>query len=173
MTLPGCIDEWAIFGTIFGAFVDDGKSQVGTEDLPGYSGEQSLVIRGVPKITASIQGTCRTFAFWDASDFGYSNLIDNIVKDWPESKLTCFPKCESSHPAEFQVLSDRGVFSLRISRYLFARKFPEDVMTLDQFQRFILEKDVDLPPEPHLSDMPDEPPLVEDPEMMAINAMKN
>jgi len=145
LPLPMCIDEWAFFATIYGAFVDRGEWNLGQDGLPGFSAPP-LQLRGSAHLTSTTQGVCRTFAFWDASEFGGSNLINEIAQDWPWSKLSCFPRCDSTHPAEFAALSDRGVVALRRSRYLFARKFPENVMTLDQFQRIILSRTV--PPAP-------------------------
>jgi len=135
--LPMCVDEYAFFATIFGALVDDGMLQITKSGMPGYGG-LPLQVRGSPEVTAATQGICRTFAFWDASDFSASTLIDSISKDWPHTKFSCFPQCESTHPAEFSALSDVGAGALRRSRYLFARKFPDDLPTLDQFKRIIL-----------------------------------
>jgi len=132
-----CIDEWGFFATIFGAFVDKGEWSMPLDGLPGFSAPP-LQLRGAAHLTTTTQGTCRTFAFWDATEFGGSNLVSEIAQDWPYSKLSCFPRCDSTHPAEFAAISDRGVLALRRSRYLFARKFPENVMTVDQFQRIIL-----------------------------------
>lgn len=145
LPLPMCIDEWAFFATIYGAFVDRGQWNVGQDGLPGF-GAPPLQLRGSAHLTSTTQGICRTFAFWDASEFGGSNLINEIAQDWPWSKLSCFPRCDSTHPAEFAALSDRGAVALRRSRYLFARKFPDNVMTIDQFQRIILSSTV--PPSP-------------------------
>lgn len=145
LPLPMCIDEWAFFATIYGAFVDRGQWNLGQDGLPGF-GAPPLQLRGSAHLTSTTQGICRTFAFWDASEFGGSNLINEIAQDWPWSKLSCFPRCDSTHPAEFAAISDRGVVALRRSRYLFARKFPDNVMTADQFQRIILSKT--LPPAP-------------------------
>jgi hypothetical protein len=137
LPLPMCIDEWAFFSTIFGAFVDKGEWSMPLDGLPGFSAPP-LQLRGAAHLTTTTQGTCRTFAFWDATEFGGSKLVSEIAQDWPYSKLSCFPRCDSTHPAEFAAISDRGVLALRRSRYLFARKFPENVMTVDQFQRIIL-----------------------------------
>jgi len=145
LPLPMCIDEWAFFATIYGAFVDRGEWVVGQDGLPGY-GAPPLQLRGAAHLTSTTQGICRTFAFWDAAEFAGSNLVNEIAQDWPWSKLSCFPRCDSTHPAEFAAISDRGVVALRRSRYLFARKFPETVMTVDQFHRIILSKT--LPPAP-------------------------
>jgi len=137
LPLPMCIDEWAIFATIYGAFVDRGQWTLGQDGLPGY-GAPPLQLRGNAQLSTTTQGICRTFAFWDASEFGGSNLVNEIAQDWPWSKLSCFPRCDSTHPAEFEAVSDRGAVALRRSRYLFARKFRESVITMDQFQRIIL-----------------------------------
>jgi hypothetical protein len=145
LPLPMCIDEWAFFATIYGAFVDRGQWNLGQDGLPGF-GAPPLQLRGSAHLTSTTQGICRTFAFWDASEFGGSNLINEIAQDWPWSKLSCFPRCDSTHPAEFAALSDRGAVALRRSRYLFARKFPDNVMTVDQFQRIILSSTVPPPP---------------------------
>jgi hypothetical protein len=137
LPLPMCIDEWAFFATIFGAFVDNGQWSIPQDGLPGF-GAPPLQLRGGAHLTTTFQGICRTFAFWDASEFGGSNLVNEIAQDWPWTKLSCFPRCDSTHPAEFGALSDRGVTALRRSRYLFARKFADHTMTIDQFQRIIL-----------------------------------
>jgi hypothetical protein len=146
LPLPMCIDEWSFFGTIYGAFLDKGQAQMSPDLLPGLSATP-LHMRGAGSTpyTTVQQGTCRTFAFWDASEFGSSKLITDIVQDWPWSKFSCFPKCDSSHPAEFEALSDRGVMALRQSRYLFARKFMPQIMSVDQFQRIILSRGVTAP----------------------------
>jgi hypothetical protein len=141
VALPGCIDEWAIFGTIYGALIDRGQPHLPQDGLPGFAAPP-LQLHGSPHLTSSMQGICRTFAFWDASEFDGSNLVDEIVEDWPWTKLSCFPRCDSSHPADFNAISDRGATALRKSRYLFARKFPEHVMTVDQFYRIILSPTV-------------------------------
>jgi len=144
LPLPMCIDEWAVFSTLYGAFVDRGQWSVSKDGLPGWSAP-ALQLRGGPHLQSTTQGICRTFAFWDASEFGGSNLIDEITQDWPWSKLSCFPRCDSTHPAEFTAVSDRGAIALRRSRYLFARKFPDTVITLDQFRRIILAASVPSP----------------------------
>jgi len=144
LPLPMCIDEWAFFATIYGAFVDRGQWNLGQDGLPGFAAPP-LQLRGAAHLTSTTQGICRTFAFWDASEFGGSNLINEIAQDWPWSKLSCFPRCDSTHPAEFAAISDRGAVALRRSRYLFARKFPDNVMTMDQFQRIILSSTVPPP----------------------------
>lgn len=136
LPLPMCLDEWAIFATLYGAFVDRGQWTVEQDGLPGSSAP--LHFRGSRDLSARPQGVCRTFAFWDATEFDGSNLVNEIKQDWPWSKLSCFPKCDSSHPAEFTALSDRGATALRQSRYLFARKFDESVITMDQFRRIII-----------------------------------
>jgi len=142
LPLPMCIDEWAFFGTIFGAFVDKGQAQMSAAQLPGLSSTPLHMRGNTPFVQGGTiqQGQCRTFAFWDASEFGVSNLISNIQKDWPMSKFSCFPKCDSTHPAEFEALGDNGAIALRSSRYLFARKFGQYVMTEDQFHRIIMAK---------------------------------
>jgi len=145
LPLPMCIDQWAFFATIYGAIVDQGQWNLGPDGLPGFS-SQPLQLRGSAHLTSTMQGVCRTFAFWDASEFGGSNLVNEIAQDWPWSKLSCFPRCDSTHPAEFAAISDRGAVALRRSRYLFARKFPENVMTQDQFQRIILSATVPAAP---------------------------
>jgi len=150
LPLPMCVDEWAIFATIYGAFVDKGELGMSKDLLPGLNLENAaLQFRAAPGAAPGAaggsvdaisghQGLCRTFAFWDAADMGASHMLAEILKDWPWSKISCFPKCESSHPAVFEFLSDRGVTALRNSRYLFVRKFDKQVVSLDQFQRIIL-----------------------------------
>lgn len=142
LPLPMCVDEWAFFGTIYGAFVDQGQMSMAIDALPGFA-KPPLKFRdfaGAAQTTTFHQGNCRTFAFWDAEEVGVSSMMNEIAQDWPWTKFTCFPKCDSSHPAEFAALSDRGAIALRKSRYLFARKFTSQVMTLDQFKRIILAK---------------------------------
>jgi hypothetical protein len=123
LPLPMCIDEWAFFATIYGSFVDRGEWNMGQDALPGFSAPP-LQLRGAAHLTSTMQGICRTFAFWDASEFGGSNLINEIAQDWPWSKLSCFPRCDSTHPADFAALSDRGVAALRRSRYLLPGSSP-------------------------------------------------
>mmetsp|Transcript_104722 Transcript_104722/g.182014 ORF Transcript_104722/g.182014 Transcript_104722/m.182014 type:complete len:470 (-) Transcript_104722:34-1443(-) len=139
LPLPMCLDEWAFFATIYGAFID--KGDWSKDNLPGYSAPP-LHFRGAAHLASTTQGICRTFAFWDVSEVGASNLINEVAQDWPWSKLSCYPRCTTSHPAEFTALSDRGVAALRRSRFLFARKFQDQVVTMDQFQRIILAASV-------------------------------
>jgi hypothetical protein len=125
-----CTDEWAFFATIYGTIIDNGHATV---PLQGFGGD--LWIHGGNSAVAK-QGACHTFTYWrsyHAEDLRFmSQLLD------PGTRLSCYPNCYGSHPAEFITLSDSGATVLRHSPYIFARKFSRDVMTLDQFHRIIL-----------------------------------
>lgn len=122
-----CADEWATFGSIFGA---------------SFS--------GIPVQQPGVRSICRTFSFWQAdlaNDKAAVLVVDNLRQDWPHSMIACYgrrpflgvvPKCLGSHPVSFQKLSDKGVAVLKQSSYLFARKFEPGVLTLSQMTNIIL-----------------------------------
>lgn len=134
LPLPMCVDEWAVFTTVFGAIIDWGDSQQAT--LPGFGPKPLVVGYG-----SAEQGACRTFAFWRADEGEAGGIAREITTDWPESKLSCFPSCPETHPADFVALSDRGARVLRHSRFLFARKFsPGQVPSVEQFNRIFMAR---------------------------------
>eukprot|EP00746_Dinoflagellata_sp_MGD_P164624 gnl/MRDRNA2_/MRDRNA2_93347_c0_seq1.p1 gnl/MRDRNA2_/MRDRNA2_93347_c0~~gnl/MRDRNA2_/MRDRNA2_93347_c0_seq1.p1 ORF type:complete len:645 (+),score=121.62 gnl/MRDRNA2_/MRDRNA2_93347_c0_seq1:132-2066(+) len=128
-----CTDEWAFFATIFGAQVDDGSM---TKVIPGYSGQHgnSLLLRGPP--VRSMQGTCRTFAFFAENDGDMTMLAKSLAQDFPKTYLSCWPICHL-HPASIERVSDGGLLEMRSSPFLFVRKFGCEV-ELHRFKRIIL-----------------------------------
>lgn len=130
-----CTDEWAFFSTLFGTIIDKGQAAV--QHLAGFSGG-SLVIHDGGHVSNRWQGVCRTFNFWRVDSPGEQSFLDELLQDMPNTKLSCWPRCDNTHPADFVAISDRGVGVLRRSRFLFARKFQGQVMSLDQFKRIIL-----------------------------------
>lgn len=128
-----CADEWAFFATIFGAQVDDGTM---TKAIPGYTGSHgnSLVMRGPP--VRSMQGTCRTFAFFAENDGDMTNLAKSLAQDFPHTYLSCWPTCHL-HPASIERVSNGGLLEMRLSPFLFVRKFGCEV-ELPRFQKIIL-----------------------------------
>lgn len=128
-----CTDEWAFFATIFGAQVDDGSM---TKAIPGYSGQHgnSLLLRGPP--VRSMQGTCRTFAFFAENDGDMTMLAKSLAQDFPKTYLSCWPICHL-HPASIERVSDGGLLEMRLSPFLFVRKFGCEV-ELHRFKRIVL-----------------------------------
>lgn len=123
-----CTDEWAIFATLFGALPSNREHDV---ELPGFG--KKFRVRG--EVASIGQGTCRTFAFWQGggqitTNPDFADLVMHLGGSLKGG--------ESTHPAEFSVLDDKQVGALRDSRFLFARKFRDDGITLDQFERLIL-----------------------------------
>jgi len=131
-----CADEWSIFSTLYGALTDDGWQP--SVSLPSFGGSGTLTIRP-GGLGDSWQGVCRTFVFWrEIPGTQMTELARSLQADFPNSKLSCWPVCENSHPAELTALSDYGVSLLRRSPFLFGRKFTNNVMSLAQFQQVIL-----------------------------------
>jgi len=133
-SIDQCADEWAVFGTIFGAIVTGGAESV---HFPGLNGSP-LFVSGW-QTQGRDQGSCRTFATWGwSSGFSSLNVAREIMADAPQSMLSCFPTCPSSSPAAIELISDRGLTVMRNSQFLFARKFAAKTVTPDQFNRIIL-----------------------------------
>lgn len=131
LALPMCIDEWDIFATAYGALLDKGQYQ---EVMPSFS-NGPLHLQNPNRAE---QGTCWTFAFWDRTQASpFRRLIDEVFSD-SRTHISCYPNCQSFHPAEFVTISDHSVSVLRKSPFLFARKFSQQALTLQQFQKFIL-----------------------------------
>lgn len=124
----GCTDEWAIFATLFGALPTSRETDI---ELPGFGAE--FHVRG--EVASNGQGKCRTFAYWQGGGQITSNTdaVDLVSRLGDSLKGG-----ESTHPAEFSVLNDEKVKALRDSNFLFARKFRNKGITLNQFQRLIL-----------------------------------
>lgn len=135
-----CTDEWSIFATLFGVILDEGQQGI---PMKGF-GDGTLWLRPPHGrlLDAPAQGVCRTFAVWhtDHSTMEGGRLAAELLKYYPSTKLSCLPKCEGTHPATFTRISDVGVSALRRSRFLFARKFGKNVMSIDQFTRIILSR---------------------------------
>lgn len=129
-----CADEWAIFGSIYGAVVDEGHETIG---VPGFS-TNILRLNG-----HSVQGSCRTFVFWGEERYGYYsqdgyNLVRQIIYD-VATLSTCHPTCSGSHPGTFHLVSDRTALAMRHSKFHFVRKFEQNALTLEQFTNIILQ----------------------------------
>lgn len=114
---PRCLDEWAPFVAINGAFFMDGRPPE-------------------PEVLGSV-GSCRTFAFWSTE--GDRDEVVRLAAA-VKSELSCYPECSGTHPAEFASLSDRAAEALAKSSFLFARKFRQGAMSLQQYKRIILGK---------------------------------
>lgn len=139
--LPKCLDEWAPFALVYGAIPNHAWT---TLRLPGF-GPRPLWLSDV---VSEEQGVCRTFAFWRTYDGEAGGVALEALEDAPKTKLSCYPKCRGSDPAEFVAISDHGAQVLRRSRFLFARKFPSRILEWDplvpsesQFRRVLLEQE--------------------------------
>jgi hypothetical protein len=128
LPLPMCVDEWALFATLYGAILHDGvQSEL---NLPNM---KSIQLNGY-RPNRGTQGVCRTFAFWNVED--EHRTMDLVRAVAPG--LSCYPRCAGTHPAEFLSVSDEAARALRESHFLFARKFRGGAMSLDQFRRIIV-----------------------------------
>lgn len=137
-----CPDEWAPFASIYGA-VFVGLIPTTKEAMPGFDPAGMLDLRGISvgsvepdKSFQDEQGVCRTFVFFRKQSSNAETARELAADN--ATRLSCFPKCTSTHPAEFESLSDKGAAALRRSPFLFARKFREGVVTQDQFERILL-----------------------------------
>lgn len=128
-----CLDEWAIFASLFGALPDDGRGFV--------EGLQRLAPNGrLETNMTSLQGVCRTFVPWNSIDrigADLENLVHALKED-QDSHFSNFPST-SSHPGEFLAVSNRSLEALRRSDYLFARKFHRDAVSRKQYRHFVLD----------------------------------
>lgn len=134
-----CTDEWAFFATIFGAFEPENTID-GASFIEGFSGGP-LQTWGPPAL--SMQGTCRTFSYWDQKGETFIALAKTLSVD--PFTLSCYPRCYD-RPATFRSLSDNAIKKLHESPFLFARKF-EPYMALPNFQGIVFgTKKAPLPP---------------------------
>lgn len=134
-----CTDEWAFFATIFGAF-EPGKKFDGASALKGFGG--GMLYTWGPE-ALSMQGTCRTFSYWDEKGESFSALAKSLSVD--PFTLSCYPKCYE-RPATFLSLSDNAIRALHDSPFLFARKF-NAYMDLPNFQGIVFGAEkAPLPP---------------------------
>lgn len=146
-----CADEWAPFASIFGTVADRGQDFAALPGLaysanqgqdfaalPGLAPAGQLDLRGLRQAYTGqrIQGICHTFAFWRHMNDGLS-VAEELTSD-SGTQFSCYPKCESSHPAEIVKLSSKGAATLRQSPFLFARKFGLYAMSKSQFDQIIL-----------------------------------
>jgi len=125
-----CTDEWAIFGTLYGVVM----SSQAREAIPGLN-EQVLMLE--KRYAKEGQGVCRTFVSWGTTAGNYDT---RPVAQQLKHLLSCYPDCIGTHPAEFKSMTLQGLVVLRNSPFLFARKFPANVVTYDQFVQAILAK---------------------------------
>lgn len=132
-----CADEWAVFATIYGAIEDTGQQQV---IIPGI-GSNEVKLHASAEDSNFVQGVCHTFAFWGYEHYGAGTLMKDLTSDG-QTRMSCYPKCKGTHPAEFVAVGDRAVWALRWSGFLFARKFSQDVLSLDQFKRIIMHRNL-------------------------------
>lgn len=134
--LPGnirlCTDEWFLFAALFGAIMHHGQPNV---TLPSLANPM-LFLKGAEAMQP--QGVCHTFVFWNSERPETKSLAEDLLRDRPLTRFSCYPQCTTTHPAEFQALSDRGVDILRRSPFLFVRKFAQGVMSEQQFKKYIL-----------------------------------
>jgi len=128
--LGQCTDEWAIFGTLYGIVM----SSQAQEPIPGLNAQALSLEQDQAK---EGQGVCRTFATWGKTAGNYDT---RPVAQKLKHLLSCYPHCLDSHPAEFKTMTSHGLLVLRNSPFLFARKFPADVVSHDQFVQVILAK---------------------------------
>lgn len=129
-TLPKhslCTDEWAVFAGLFGVVMTTRTK----EYMPGLSSHTLNIQANTPQ---DGQGVCRTFVTWGESVARESSRTAQKVSHL----LSCFPNCLSSHPAHFTRMTYSGLQVLRGTSFLFARKFPSDVVNYDDFTRVIL-----------------------------------
>lgn len=131
LPLPQCLDEWAMFATLYGSVILDVTDRSPRWFSGLSAGPFSL------KLWGPEQGTCRTFAWWRTHEGSAGALAEDMVGAGGAT-FSCYPTCPTTHPAEFVRLSDAGMRMLRQSPFLFARKFREDVPTLEQFSRIVL-----------------------------------
>jgi hypothetical protein len=122
-----CTDEWAVFAALFGVVMTTRTS----EDMPGLSSQTLNIQADTPE---DGQGLCRTFVTWGESVARESSRVAQKLSHM----LSCFPNCHTSHPAHFTRMTDAGLQVLRASSFLFARKFPSEVVNKDDFMRVIL-----------------------------------
>lgn len=123
-----CTDEQAVIATLFGAleFSYDGKVALPGLGRPvladGALAAQELSFS--PPASQGMQGRCRTFTVFQ---FGQplgnltAEVMDAIGSDAQSS--TAFVDPDASHPLVFKHLGPRLVKALRVSPFLFARKF--------------------------------------------------
>merc|ERR1719410_1948200 len=130
-----CTDEWAIFGTLYGIVM----SSQAQEAIPGLNAQALSLEQHRAK---DGQGVCRTFVTWGRTAGNYDT---RPVAQQLRHLLSCYPDCLSSHPAEFKSMTVQGLSVLRNSPFLFARKFPANVVSYDQFVQVILARAPSLP----------------------------
>jgi len=135
MRVPGqqqvCADEWVIFAAVYGVMTVHGRAS-----LPGLSSQELKLVGS----SAHQQGVCRTFDTWGSELDEYpdaAHVVSELSHDAGNS-MSCPQDCDGMHPAEFDSISTQGLTALRRSPYLFARKFGENVVTLEQFRKVIL-----------------------------------
>lgn len=131
-----CTDEWIIFAALFGAVMRKGQT---TETLPSLANPM-LFLEGPEAMRP--QGVCHTFVFWEKDRPETKATVTELLADRrdgkPLTRLSCYPSCTTTHPGEFQALSDAGAGVLRRSPFLFVRKFAQGVMSSRQFKDIIL-----------------------------------
>lgn len=123
-----CTDEQAVFATVFGAF-EPGAS--GTRAMPGLGrpvlANGTQVPQGLsvhPPASQSVQGRCRTFTVFQ-SGRPLGNLtaeITSAINSDAESSAA-FIDPDFSHPIVFKHVGPKLIRALRVSPFLFARKF--------------------------------------------------
>jgi len=127
-----CTDEWAFFATIYGAIPDDGYDKsISLRDM----GAGSIDFDG--PASASMQGVCRTFAFFNEDGHDFAAVARDIVMDHG-SKLSCWPTCQA-RPTTFLELSDASLIALRSSPFLFARKFDKGAFDKRSYERYVFD----------------------------------
>jgi len=126
-----CADEWAIFATIFGAVPNTGLADA------TFSGLSGKPLQSSGAAAAGGQGTCRTFVHFGGVPGAARDVAQAAVEDYPATRLSCYPHCTSSHPAEFLAISDKGLRALRSSAYLFARKFTRGAVSVEKYRRIV------------------------------------
>jgi len=137
--LPGginrCTDEWAIFGTLYGVVL----SSRAQEPIPGLNAQALMLEK---RHAEKGQGVCRTFVTWGKTAGNYDT---RPVAQELRHLLSCYPDCLSTHPAEFKRMTLKGLLVLRNSPFLFARKFPANLIAYDEFAEVILAKAPPIP----------------------------
>eukprot|EP00928_Gymnodinium_smaydae_P010671 TRINITY_DN14022_c0_g3_i1.p1 TRINITY_DN14022_c0_g3~~TRINITY_DN14022_c0_g3_i1.p1 ORF type:complete len:314 (+),score=23.07 TRINITY_DN14022_c0_g3_i1:407-1348(+) len=125
-----CADEWAFMATIFGAL----EPQTGVRSLPGFGGGP-LNMHKHTLASATSQGRCRTFVYWDNYGDAGAVLASSIFHDH-DSRMSCFPRC-SPRPAGLQQLSGSALKAIRASPFLFVRKV-EPTALMPNFEKVVL-----------------------------------
>lgn len=119
-----CTDEWALLATTFGPLQAEGPTESAERILPG------LGMLMTDSLVA--QGRCRTFVLPDSHRNFLGALADPILEaaagDPQQVRVRGHQGelAKGTHPMSFMSAGNMTLNSLRVSPFLFARKFPTD-----------------------------------------------